>query len=261
MIQSIEVQVISRLLTTQDESDVATLLSFDDSYFNAYLEEIKYIRKHYERYQQIPSRFDFIAQFNEFTVVDVPERIDYLVDKLREYKQYLLLVETFNKVSTMGEADTVLAWRYIEAQCDKVAGLLGNDSINIIADAAKRAEQVKEFAKQKRIPTGFAEIDKAMYGGLSTVEELLLIIARSGHGKSWVCTKIMESAQKNGFNVAYYSPEMQAAYLATRFDTWRGHFENSVVPAGIQSTSLSWGLASLVAKIVKNLPALRKTWV
>ena len=34
-----------------------------------------------------------------------------------------------------------------------------------------------------------------------------------------------------------------------------------MVPAGIQSTSLSWGLASLVAKIVKNLPALRKTWV
>ena len=37
----------------------------------------------------------------------------------------------------------------------------------------------------------------------------------------------MESAQGNGFNVAYYSPEMQSAFLATRFDTWRGHFQNS----------------------------------
>ena len=32
-------------------------------------------------------------------------------------------------------------------------------------------------------------------------------------------------------------------------------------PAGIQSTSPPWGLASLVAQTVKILPALWKTWV
>ena len=32
-----------------------------------------------------------------------------------------------------------------------------------------------------------------------------------------------------------------------------------MVPAGIQSTSPPWGLASLVAQTVENLPALLKT--
>ena len=73
----------------------------------------------------------------------------------------------------------------------------------------------------------FAEIDKLMYGGLSTVEELVVLIARTNTGKSWVCTKMMESAQKHKFPVLVYSPEMQASFLATRFDTWRGKFANS----------------------------------
>ena len=44
---------------------------------------------------------------------------------------------------------------------------------------------------------------------------------------SWIMTRMTESAQKNGFPVAFYSPEMRAEYLSTRFDSWRGHFKNS----------------------------------
>lgn len=227
MIQSIEVQVISRLLTTDKESDIDTLLGFDKSYFSAYPKEYDYIKSQYERYQQIPSRFDFMAQFNDFIVVDVPETLNYLVDKLKENKRYIILLETFNKVSTLGDGDVNLAWNYIESQCEKANMLNDARPMNIISEADERAKQVQDLAKQTRIPTGFDDIDKLMYGGLSTVEELLLLLARTGSGKSWVCTKMMESAQANGFPVAYYSPEMQAAYLATRFDTWRDHFKNN----------------------------------
>lgn len=227
MIQSIEVQVISRLLTTDKESDIDTLLGFDKSYFSAYPKEYDYIKSQYEQYQQIPSRFDFMAQFNDFIVVDVPETLNYLVDKLKENKRYIILLETFNKVSTLGDGDVNLAWNYIESQCEKANMLNDARPMNIISEADARAKQVQDLAKQTRIPTGFDDIDKLMYGGLSTVEELLLLLARTGSGKSWVCTKMMESAQANGFPVAYYSPEMQAAYLATRFDTWRDHFKNN----------------------------------
>ena len=49
---------------------------------------------------------------------------------------------------------------------------------------------------------------------------------------TWFCTKLMETAQKNKFPVLYYSPEMQAAFLGTRFDTWRSHFQNSQLYQG-----------------------------
>ena len=85
-----------------------------------------------------------------------------------------------------------------------------------------------------------------MYGGLSTIEELLVIIARTNAGKSWVCTKMMESAQANGFPVLYYSPEMQSCFIGTRFDTWRGHFKNSELYRGQYSDEYKQYLKELI---------------
>ncbi len=229
MIQAIELQVISKILTCDDDPEVIdTLMSFSpDLYFSAYINEIKFIHDQKSTYNVIPSVFSFRAEFPDFEPVLVKEPVEYLVKKLHEYRQYLLLLETFNKLKDFGDGDTKLAWEYLQVQCEKSNIQSDNQPMDIVKEADKRAEQILEFSKQQRIPTGFPEIDKLMYGGLSTVEELLVIIARTNSGKSWLCTRMMETAQKNGFPVAYYSPEMQAAYLGTRFDTWRGHFENN----------------------------------
>jgi len=232
LIESIEVQVISKILTTEVQSEIDTLLAYDISYFSGYRNEYEYIQNHVTRYQSVPSRFDFMAQFPDFIVVAVPEPIQYLCDKLRGYKRYLILLETFNKIKDLGEGDVDASWKYLSMQCEKAESLTETNPVDIVKDAQKRADQILEYSKQKRIPTGFAELDKALYGGLSTVEELFLVVARTNSGKSWACTRMMESAQKNGFPVAYYSPEMQSAYLATRFDTWRGHFLNSSLYRG-----------------------------
>lgn len=229
MIQAIEVQVISKILTCDDDPAVIdALMAFPpDLYFSAYINEIQFIHDQKDSYNIIPSVFNFQAQFPDFNIVRVPEPIEYLVAQLRKYRRHLLLIETFNKIKDLGDGDTDLAWQYLSSRCDQANMLEEHKPMDLIKDVDERAKQIEEYAKQKRIPTGFAEIDKLMYGGLSTVEELLVIIARTNAGKSWTCTKMMESAQKHGFPVAYYSPEMQAAYLGTRFDTWRGHFENN----------------------------------
>ena len=63
---------------------------------------------------------------------------------------------------------------------------------------------------------------------------------------TWVLTKMMEAAQKAGFPVLFYSPEMQSSYLATRFDTWRGHYRNSELFQGKYSDEYK--------EYIKNLP-------
>jgi len=234
VIQAIEVQVISKILTYRDEDEVVDkLMSYPpELYFSAFLSEIQYIHEQRESYGVIPSEFNFLAKFPDFNIVLVPEPLEYLERNLKEYRKYLLLIETFNKVKDLSDGDVNDAWKYIGNQYDLATGLADSQPMNIISQIDERAKQIQEYAKQKRIPTGFPELDKAMYGGLSTVEELLVIIARLGSGKSWTCAKMLESAQKNGFPVAYYSPEMQSAYLGTRFDTWRGHFENNKLYRG-----------------------------
>ena len=232
MITSIEMQVISYILTSDNKEAIDTLLGYDASYYSVFKPQILFIHKHINQNGKVPDRFTFQVQFPDFIIVQVNETLEWLKRELAENKKHIILLETFNKLKDLGEGDTSDAWNYIEQQCDRIHELESSKPLDLVHDVDIRSQQILDFSNQSRIPTGFDEIDKAMYGGLSTVEELLLLVARTNSGKSWVCTKMMETAQSRGFNVAYYSPEMQASFLGTRFDTWRGHFANSQIFRG-----------------------------
>lgn len=246
MLASVELQVISKLLVSEDQDEIDTLLSFNENYYSLFNKQIEFIKDHVSKYGQVPDVFTFQSEFPDVELVRVDEPLEYLVNGMRKNRQRIILLETFNKIDELESEDVSEAWKYIAQQYDKAAELDESKPMNIIKQAEERSEQVLEYSKQIRIPTGFSEIDKLMYGGLSTVEELLLIIARTGTGKSWLCTKMMESAQSNGFPVLYYSPEMQSSYLATRFDTWRAHFKNSELFTGRYSEDY--------VQYIKNLP-------
>ena len=219
--------MICRILTSEDPVEVDTLCGYDDSYYDTFKKHIQFILNHREEYGNVPDVFTFQAEFPQINLIKVNESIEYLQREISKNKQLILFRQTFNKMKDLGSGDVVLAWQYLQNQCDLAAQLDETHPLDLVKNAHERAEQIIEFNKQARIPTGFPEIDKLMYGGLSTVEELLLVVARTNTGKSWILTRIMESGQKNGFPVLYYSPEMQASFLGTRFDTWRQHFENN----------------------------------
>ena len=232
MIGSVELQVISKILSTDNQIEIDTLLEYDESFYSVFKEHITFIQEHRLKYNDIPDVFTFQAKFPDVTLIKVTEPLTYLVRELKRNKQQMLLLETFNKLKDLGSADVTDAWTYLSKQCEKSEELSDSKPLNLVSDAKERAQQVLDFANQTRIPTGFAEIDKLMYGGLSTVEELVIILARTNTGKSWLCTRMMATAQMNGFPVLYYSPEMQSSYLGTRFDTWKQHFKNNQLMQG-----------------------------
>lgn len=229
---SIELQVICKILLTDDGYDIDRLCSYDDSYYSVLGDCIDFILDHREKTGKVPDTFTFQSQFPDFEFIEVNEPIDYLEDKLKENKQRILLLQTVNKIADLGVDDVQTAWDYLADQCDEAINLSSMKPMDVIKDSEKRAQKILDYNKQERIPTGFKEIDELMYGGLSTVEEFLLIVARTNAGKSWVCTKMAESAQKAEFPVLYYSPEMQSVYIGARFDTWRGSFKNSDIFRG-----------------------------
>lgn len=235
MIQSIELQVISRILSSDNQEEVDKLLSYDESYYSLFKDQIKFIIDHRFKYGNVPDPFTFQSQFidSNITLVDVDESIEYLESELKRNKQFIIFLEMFNKVKELGQGDISEAWQYIGVQYDNAMKLDAGQPMDIVKQAQERADTIVEFSQMPRIPTGFPEIDKLMYGGLSTVEELLVIIARTNTGKSWICTKMAEAAQQAKFPVGYYSPEMQSPFIATRFDTWRNGFRNSDLVQGI----------------------------
>lgn len=232
MSNSIELQVISRILTSQYDYEIDKLCSYDASYYSIFESEIEFILEHKQQFDNIPDPFTFQSKFNDFTIIQVNETLEYLEIEIKKNKQQKLLLQTINQLQDLGSDDVLEAWSYLNRQCEKASELDTAKPVDIVRDAEDRAQKIIEYNKQARIPTGFKEIDEIMYGGLSTVEEFLLIIARTNAGKSWVCTKLMESAQDAGFPVLYYSPEMQSSFIGTRFDTWRGHFKNSDLHRG-----------------------------
>ena len=173
MITSIELQVISKLLTTDDPSVVEQLLQFDGSYYSVFRPHIEFIIKHHQQYGNIPDVFTFQAEFPDINLVQVGESAEFISNEMRKNKQHILLLETFNKLKDLGSGDISEAWDYLQHQCDKAHSLDNTRPMDLVKDARVRAAEVVEFSKQKRIPTGFPEVDKLMYGGLSTVEELL----------------------------------------------------------------------------------------
>lgn len=235
MINAVELQVINRILSSDNQEEIDTLCSFDKSYYKLFPAQIEFILKHKDQYGTVPDKFTFQMTFPDFTYIQVKEPLDFLTKELVKNKRHTILLDMFNKIKELGADDVDDAWTYIDTQCERIHELDTSEPLDLVHDAEKRCKQVQEYSKQRRIPTGFKEIDQAMYGGLSTVEELVIGVARSGTGKSWFATRVMESAQSNGFNVVYYSPEMQASFLGTRFDTWRGNFANSQLHQGIYS--------------------------
>lgn len=232
MISSIELQIISRILTSESQTEIDTLCGYDSSYYNVFKDQIQFILDHRTKYGNVPDAFTFQSNFPDVELIKVTEPLKFLIAEIKKNKQHIILLEMFNKVKDLGSGDISEAWQYIGNQYERAQNLNDSQPMNIVKDAKLRAQQIVEFNKAQRIPTGFAEIDKLMYGGMSTVEELLLIVARTNTGKSWVVSKMMESAQKHGFPCLCYSPEMQAAFLGTRFDTWKGKFINSDLHRG-----------------------------
>lgn len=184
MIGSVELQVISKILSTDNQKELDTLLEYDESFYSVFKEHILFIQDHRTKYGDIPDVFTFQAQFPDVTLIKVTEPLTYLVRELKKNKQQILLVETFNKLKDLGSSDVTDAWTYLSKQCEKSEELSDSRPLNLVSDAKQRAQQVLEFSHQTRIPTGFPEIDKLMYGGLSTVEELVIILARTNTGKA-----------------------------------------------------------------------------
>lgn len=184
MTSSVELQVISKILTTDSSIELDRLCAYDESYYAVFKEHIRFILEHKQQYGDVPDVFTFQAKFEDIVLVQVNEPIQFLEAGLRKNKQQILLLETFNKLSDLGSADVSEAWEYLSNQVDRASELDTSQPLNIVQDADKRAQQILEFNKQKRIPTGFKQIDKCLYGGLSTVEELLVIIARTNSGKA-----------------------------------------------------------------------------
>lgn len=245
-----ELQVISRVLN-QQSSAIVEDNNITDDYFITYPEEYQFIKQHKEQFGNVPDKETFLARFPNFQIIDVRETDDYLVDTFNEEHLYALTVPVINKTAELIQTDTRMAMEYLQAELPKLimsnTRKIGNDIVKNSKERLEEYENKKMNQDKFFIPTGFRELDNII-GGLSCSEELVVIFARTGVGKSWVLIKILQNAWAEGNRVALLEPEMSANKTGYRFDTLNRNFSNMKLLRGADED----GYESYIGELEKS---------
>lgn len=229
-----EIQIISKVLTDK-KMDLITNNNLTEEYFINYQNEYTYILNHYAEYGNVPDIETFLDKFPNFEVLNVRESTEYLLNTIREEYQYTKIVPVINKLADILQTDSYAAVRYLQSVMPQLESdmnkKIGKD---IVKESQSRYDEyVRKLNGEQEsfIPTGFDELDE-LIGGLSKGEEFVLILARTGEGKTWVLLKMLEFAWKSKFKVGLIEPEMTADKVGYRFDTLNANISNTSMLRG-----------------------------
>lgn len=240
----VSLQILSKILTTQDMSIVEDNLLTED-YFVGYEQEFNYIVQHKDEYGNVPDKATFLAKFPEIDLVEVSESDRYLVDTIREEYLYYKSVPVVQKIAELLKTDANAAAEYMIHAMKELEPNYRLSGTDIVSGADERYEQFVERREHQEdwfFTSGFEELDDLIHG-IQREEELFVIFARTNQGKSWVLEKMCTHIWQIGFNVGYISPEMGASSIGYRFDTLYKNFSNK---------GLMWGKDSVEQEEYEN---------
>lgn len=229
----VELQVLSKVLNDKSIS-ILELNSITPDYFLTYQAEYEFIMDHYQRYGNVPDKETFISKFPDFSIVSVSETDEYLINTFNEEYLYSKAVPVVQKIAELMQTDANAAVEFLNSQLDSLQVKSAVKGVDIVSQARKRYEEwqeMKEHPELYSITTGFDQLDDVT-GGWRRGEELAVIFARTGQGKSWVLIRTLEHAWRQGYRVGLIEPEMSGSKTGYRFDTLYGHLSNKSMMRG-----------------------------
>ena len=229
----LESQLISKVL---DENAFHELPAhgLTDKDFPALGAVYAFIKEYVDANGAVPDYRTVVADYPDFEYM--PESSDtfgYLAGRLKaqtaKRAAYTLLqTEASEKFTTMDGVQFVdwLAKNVNDIQRDVQAGRLGGmDYAMNGAERAKWYDTAAEKGDAVFIPTPFPSLNKALGGGFE-LGDMVMFMAFTNRGKSWLASSMGLSAWLSGYDVLHYSPELSKKQQALRLDTLAGQFNN-----------------------------------
>lgn len=228
MASMVQLQIINKILDTKS-IDIIRDNGFTREYFPEYTNEMIYIMDHYNHYGTVPDKTTFLTKFSDFELFEVNEGDKYLAETLSEEYTYGKLAHVIQKAADLTQSNSFNGVNYLNSELAKLKVTQGVNGIDIIANAKARLDSFNDRRTNIDnwyISSGFPEMDEVIHG-IQLKEELIILFARTGQGKSFVLTKMLESCWEFGKNVGYISPEMSSEKVGYRFDSAFKHFNNN----------------------------------
>ena len=221
----IELQVINKVI---GEGDLQAFLDngINNNHFPYYKKEFNYILEYYNKYKQVPSPETFLTKFPEFKSFVVRESATELIDNLKEEKNFDTGVGILEKGASIMKDNPTEGLQWIKTQLNNLSFENSYKGEDIVAAASKRYENyLNREVSNDFIQSGFKELDE-LIGGYHKGEELVVIFARTGEGKSFYLIKTLQEVWSQGYNVGLITPEMTAERVGYRFDSSLTHLSN-----------------------------------
>lgn len=232
----VQLQVLNKILADKDAS-IITLNNLTSDFFPEYIGEFHFIKEHLDKYGCLPDKETFLDKFEDFEVLDVNEPTSYLLEELYSDKTRRDLVTNYNKLRPLlmsGDKEaTDEALMLLKQAAENISGAVSLNCTNILEDKSRYDSYLERLENYDKyfIKTGFNELD-AVIGGWDVTEELAVIVARTGVGKSWLLLKCAAAAAKQGKTVGIYSGEMSENKVGYRLDTLIGNISNGALIHG-----------------------------
>lgn len=226
---------------------------FDPEFANA----VRFMKEYYEEYSTTPDERQIKAETGiELERVEVKrDQLEYTTNQVEAYcrqkaiEQAVLSSPTLIKDGKYAEVE--------KAVRDAVLVSLNRDlGLRYFEDPEERLQRL--LAQPAVIPTGWREVDEALFGGFSR-KELLLVSAPSGGGKSITLSNLCYNVVLNGYNALYLSLELAEDIVAQRFDTmftgvsrkvWKDHV--SEIATRVSAAGEGESMGSLDIKLMKS---------
>lgn len=242
-------QILNKIIKS---SDISLIINnnLTREMFLSYEDEFDYINNFYNKYGKVPDKETFLNEFREFQLLEVTESDKFLIDKINEEYLYYKTVPVIQQAAELLKSNSDEAVEYLLEEISNLSKIQKTEGIDIIQKSEIRFKEYEEKLKgkdTKYITTGFEELDN-IFKGFAKGEELVVLFARIGQGKSWILNKMLSHSWEIGMNVGLISPEMSSTKIGYRFDTLIGHFNNSDLIWGKEQKGYSDYINNLKSK-------------
>jgi replicative DNA helicase len=186
----------------------------------------KFVREHYVSYREVPTATAVVDNFPNFKVLNVEDSLDYLVDKMIEFRRFKLtrngLDASMQKFVNDGYEKAVMEMSNTVALVNE-QGEVGTSHVNLSSDPDARFHEYenRQNSVMLGVPTGFKTIDDATAG--LQAGQLITIIAPPKTGKSQLALRMAVNVHESGLVPAFQSFEMSNQEQAQRHDAMRAH--------------------------------------
>lgn len=200
----------------------------------------KFVRDHYANYREVPTATAVVDNFPNFKVLKVEDTIEYLIDKMVEFRRRSITrngVENVVEQLNQNNHEAALLEMSKAITLVNEQGVVGTTHVDLTRDPDARWAEYENVQNSVLlgIPTGFDKIDEAtagLQGG-----QLITIIAPPKTGKSQIALQMAINTHAAGKVPMFQSFEMNNHEQTQRHDSMRAHISNARLRRGALQTA------------------------